>query len=84
MKKPMKKKPSMGKGVGKPGKDSNAMRHMAAVKGVCWNKGSGKWQAGIKVRGKSLHLGLFDDIDAAAAAYQQAAAHHFGQFARPA
>ena len=53
-------------------------------KGVCWNKGSGKWQAGIKVRGKSLHLGLFDDIDAAAAAYQQAAAHHFGQFARPA
>lgn len=31
MKKPMKKKPSMGKGVGKPGKDSNAMRHMAAV-----------------------------------------------------
>lgn len=31
MKKPMKKKPSLGKGPGKIGKDSNALRHMQAM-----------------------------------------------------
>ena len=31
MKKPMKKKPSLGKDMARPGKDGNAMRHAVAM-----------------------------------------------------
>lgn len=36
--------------------------------GVCWHKQRQKWQARIKINGRSIHLGLFDDIDLAIAA----------------
>lgn len=45
-------------------------------KGVCWN--GTKWQAGIKVNGKSYHLGMFDSEWEAAEAYNAAAVHHHG------
>lgn len=50
-------------------------------KGVCWNKGSGKWQASIYVDGRLKHLGCFDSELDAASAYDAAAAEHFGEFA---
>lgn len=53
-------------------------------KGVTWNKRRGKWQAGIKVRGRSIHLGLFDDERPAHDAYVAAARKYFGNFARAA
>lgn len=56
----------------------------SGFKGVCWNAKSGKWQAGIKVRGKSYHLGLFTDPAEAHAAYLKAAHEFFGEFARAA
>lgn len=40
----------------------------SGVKGVCWNKNLGKWQAGIKYQYKSIHLGLFDNLEDAAEA----------------
>lgn len=36
--------------------------------GVSWHKGNKKWEARIKVRGKSIFLGYFVDVDDAIAA----------------
>ena len=52
-------------------------------KGVYWHKGAKKWIARIVVRGRTHHLGCFDHLNDAAAAYATAAAEHFGEFARP-
>lgn len=53
-------------------------------KGVTWNKNCGRWQASIKVRGRNLYLGLFDEERPAHNAYVAAARQHFGEFARAA
>ncbi len=42
----------------------------------------GVWKAGIKVKGKILYLGMFKTEVAAAVAYNDAAAIHFGEFAK--
>lgn len=54
----------------------------SGAKGVRWNRRAGKWQARIHVRCRERHLGVFDDIKAAAAAYRKAAAEAHGEFAR--
>jgi hypothetical protein len=51
----------------------------SAFKGAC--KKRQKWRAGIKVGGRSIHLGTFDTPEAAHAAYMAAATKHFGAFA---
>jgi hypothetical protein len=51
------------------------------VRGITLHRG-GKWQAQIKVRGKSIYLGLFGSVEDAQAAYRRAAIEHFGEFAR--
>jgi len=43
-------------------------------KGVSWHKHSRKWMATIRIDGKHTHLGCFDDEEAAARAYDEAAA----------
>lgn len=48
-------------------------------KGVDWQKSNKKWRARIQVKGKQIHLGLFDDEDDAAKAYNAAALEHFGE-----
>ena len=46
-------------------------------KGVCWNKLDEKWQAGIRVNRRLIHLGYFASQEEAASAYNQAHEHHF-------
>ena len=55
-------------------------RNTSGFVGVCWNKQVNKWQARIKIDGKSTHLGLFIDPKEAFAAYLAAKAkyHAFG------
>jgi hypothetical protein len=40
--------------------------------GVSWHAQCGKWKAAIRVRKKSIHLGLYDSAEVAAYAYQYA------------
>jgi hypothetical protein len=51
-------------------------------KGVTLHRKSGRWQAQIKIAGKSKYLGLFDTPEAAHVAYAAAATAAFGEFAR--
>lgn len=56
----------------------------SGVKGVCWAKETGRWQAGIKKDGRQIYLGQFDTLEAAAAARAQAEQKYFGEFSRAA
>ncbi|MGC2475750.1 MAG: AP2 domain-containing protein [Candidatus Sulfotelmatobacter sp.] len=51
-------------------------------KGVCWHKRDGKFQASIRVRGRTIFLGTFTDEVQAAQAYDEAARAAFGEFAQ--
>lgn len=52
------------------------------VKGVCWNKDHGKFEAGIGIDGKLTHLGDFFCLEKAKKAYREAELKYFGEFAR--
>jgi hypothetical protein len=57
-------------------------QNITGFKGVIVNRGRGKaFIAGIRVNGKQIHLGLFEDAREAAIAYNRAAVKHFGEFA---
>lgn len=66
------------------GNRSISRNNTSGVKGVIWHKDAGKWMACIKINGKRRYLGYFLDIDAAAAAYADAARQHFGEYAHAA
>jgi hypothetical protein len=51
-------------------------------KGVCWHKRDCKFQASIRVHGRTIHLGTFADEVQAAQAYDIAARTFFGDFAQ--
>lgn len=51
-------------------------------KGVSWWKNISKWGAYIRVKGKLVILGYFDDEVLAAKAYDKAALETFGRFSR--
>jgi len=53
-------------------------------KGVSWCKSKYKWRSSIMDRGRYMHLGYFDNIENAAAAYERAARELHGEFARAA
>ncbi len=59
-----------------------AANNKSGYKGVFWCKQKRKWQAKIKVRGQSYHLGFHVDPAVAAAAYAEAAQRLHGEFAR--
>lgn len=51
------------------------------VKGV--HACNGKWRAMIRFEGRSRHIGLFETLEEASAAYKAEAARLFGEFASP-
>lgn len=51
-------------------------------KGVYWNKQHKKWVARCGSRGKSIHLGYYNDEKEAAKAYDRKAKELFGEYAR--
>lgn len=55
--------------------------HSSHFKGVTWNKKVSKWQAQIKVSGKSRYLGVFASEEDAARAYVEAALAIQGEYA---
>jgi group I intron endonuclease len=44
----------------------------SGIRGVSWHKTASKWRAGITINNKTIHLGLFDDLQEAGAAYLKA------------
>lgn len=52
------------------------------VKGVRRMKRTNRWQARITVSGKTIHIGMFDEIDQARSAYRRAAEKYHGEYAR--
>jgi len=52
------------------------------AKGVSFNKNARRWSASIQANGEARHLGLFDTVEDASAAYATAARQAFGEFAR--
>jgi hypothetical protein len=52
----------------------------SGVRGVCWHKRIGKWQAAIRINRKAVSLGYFDDLTHAAAARRAAEVAYFGEF----
>lgn len=55
----------------------------SGYRGVYWAAKSGKWGATIKIKRRSMHLGLFDLKEDAYAARLTKEAEIFGQFANP-
>lgn len=63
----------------------NQRRHKnntSGFKGVSWHANRGKWRAYITPNRKQIHLGLFDNTEDAARAYDAAALEHYGAYAK--
>lgn len=58
-----------------------ASHNTSGFKGVTKHKQCGKWAAQMNLKGKHIHLGLFDTAEEAHAAYCKAADEHHGEFA---
>jgi hypothetical protein len=54
----------------------------SGYKGVYWHKKAKKWAAQLTTKGKNYHLGLYDNKEDAARAYNKKALELFGEFAR--
>jgi len=54
----------------------------SGYKGVWWYPRLKKWESGISVENKSIHLGVFIQRDDAALAYNEAAKLYYGDFAK--
>lgn len=52
----------------------------SGYKGISWFKREKKWRARIRINGKSIHLGYFDDIEDAKLARQNKAKELFGEY----
>ncbi len=61
---------------------SKRIDNSSGAKGVYWSRKTKKWRAQIGHKGKRIHLGLFNEKEAAAAAYERAAKTIHGEFAR--
>lgn len=54
---------------------------ITGIKNVSWHKHSNKWQVRIRILGKRLCLGLFDDIELAELVAVEARNKYHGEFA---
>lgn len=66
--------------------ENNLNRHSYAnkssgVKGVSWHKAGRKWQVRVQIKRKILCIGLFDDIELAQLAAEEAREKYHGNFA---
>jgi hypothetical protein len=59
-----------------------SINNSSGVKGVYWHRITGKWQARFKKDGKTIYVGLFDDIGDAADAIKSSRVAHHGEYAR--
>lgn len=55
-------------------------RNTSGHRGVFWNKCAKKWEAQIKIRGRSTVIGRFESKEAASKAYTERAIEHFGSY----
>lgn len=53
----------------------------SGYKGVYWRAARNKWQANVRYEGKEYYLGLFENLNEAALAYNAKATELFGEFA---
>jgi hypothetical protein len=51
-------------------------------KGVSWHKQHCKWYARVRVKNKTIYLGMYHNEEEAALAYNKAALEYFGEFAK--
>lgn len=58
------------------------MNNVSGFKGVSWAKRDQKWRAKIRVDGRTIHIGNFEDPKEAARAYDAKARELHGEFAR--
>jgi hypothetical protein len=66
-----------------PAEGEGGIRKSSKYRGVSRDKNSSKWVAKISYDGKQHNLGLFEDEEEAAKAYDRAARAHQGEKARP-
>lgn len=52
----------------------------SGIRGVCWHSLANKWRAQVRVRKKTIHLGLFENIQDAEFAAKAAREKYFGEF----
>lgn len=55
---------------------------ISKYKGISWDKQNNKWKSGIKINGKQIYLGRFDNETDAAKAYNKKAIEIFGEFGK--
>jgi hypothetical protein len=65
-----------------PAEGENGHRQSSKYRGVSWFNRDKKWKARFNYGGKQQHLGLFEDEDEAARAYDSAERAHKGEKAR--
>ena len=54
-----------------------AQNNTSGIRGVSWHKGLQKWQARITIKGKTVSLGYYNNIEDAAAARKEAEEKYF-------
>lgn len=61
-----------------------SVRNTSGIKGVSWNSANNLWKAQICKHGKTTYLGMYKNIEDAAAAYAAASKEIHGEFGRTA